>query len=655
MPPEVDTPYRPTGLQASEEQLAIQMARQRHTIVEANAGAAKTTTLALRVAQALARGADPRAILVLTYTHEAVQAMRQACERIGLPAAVRHALRVQTFDDFSAEVLKPLEGASVSLHTRPEPLKPVVLAAIERVLDNPDERHRDAFAIEGTGEAAVEGMLAAFARLKGTLQLAREGAERTPDPTLAEDLGIDYLTLRCYWAYEHQRRGGHPDHPVFRAPGDATYDLARRLLDPDDFDDDHHPLQAGLHLVLVDEMHDTNRAMFTVLQHLLRVHPRAAFVGVGDRDQVIHAVAGADARFMGEAFDQEIGPARRMPLTASYRFGPHLAALAGRLAGKAYAASGTRQTIVQALPFEDDALAHGRVVQAITQREGLTPRQHASDMAVLLRHPHQSVALENLLLDQGVDYRCHGFDTYLHRPEVRFVRGLIAHAQQAFGEIELPATRIALLQAMLMFCGTQVETEADTPEARARDEADALRAVANQPELAPWFVENQVLRRADPLVRQHVAEALAVLAQGHTDALLARFTQALAPQALAARVMVRAEDIEQVAANIAGLVDSARGYDNVASFFRGMNARELRHHGMRARHCVVLSSIEAAKGLEFEHVIMPGLHQGEFSGSHLDTDERNLFYVGLTRARARLTLLYDPRRPSRFLRQAGLL
>lgn len=650
-----DPPFQPARLRPSAEQLAIQMARQRHTIVEANAGAAKTTTLALRMAQALARGADPQAILVLTYTPEAVLAMRQACEHIGLPAAVRNALRVQTFDDFCASVLQPLEGAAVPQHTRPEPLKPIVLAAIERVLDNPDECHRDAFAIEGTGEAAVEGMLAAFARLKGTLQLALEGAERTPDPTLAEDLGIDYLTLRSYWAYEHQRRGGHPDHPVFRAPGDATYDLARRLLDPDDFDHAHHPLQAGLHLILVDEMHDTNRAMFTVLQHLLAVHPRAAFVGVGDRDQVIHAVAGADARFMGEAFDQEIGPARRMPLTASYRFGAQLATLAGQLAGKAYAASGTRQTTVQVVGCAQTLDGHRRIVQAVNEREGLDTRMPASEMAVLLRHPHQSVALENLLLDQGVDYRCRGFDTYLHRPEVRFVRGLIAHAQQAFGEIELPATRIAILQAMLMFCGTQVESEADTPEGRARDEADALRAVAKQPELAPWFVENQVLRRADPRVRQQVAAALAVLAQGDTDSLLARFTDALAPQALAARVMVRAEDIEQVAANIAGLVDSARGYDNVASFFRGMNQRELRQHGMRAKHCLVLSSIEAAKGLEFEHVIMPGLNQGEFSGSHLDTDERNLFYVGLTRARGRLTLLYDPRRPSRFLRQAGLL
>ena len=52
-----DAVFSPTGLSPTPEQLAIQLDRRRHVIVEANAGAAKTTTLALRLAQALVRGA----------------------------------------------------------------------------------------------------------------------------------------------------------------------------------------------------------------------------------------------------------------------------------------------------------------------------------------------------------------------------------------------------------------------------------------------------------------------------------------------------------------------------------------------------------------------------------------------------------------------
>ncbi len=63
-----DAVFSPTGLSPTPEQLAIQLDRRRHVIVEANAGAAKTTTLALRLAQALTRGAEVDRILVLTYT-----------------------------------------------------------------------------------------------------------------------------------------------------------------------------------------------------------------------------------------------------------------------------------------------------------------------------------------------------------------------------------------------------------------------------------------------------------------------------------------------------------------------------------------------------------------------------------------------------------
>ena len=73
--------------------------------------------------------------------------------------------------------------------------------------------------------------------------------------------------------------------------------------------------------------------------------------------------------------------------------------------------------------------------------------------------------------------------------------------------------------------------------------------------------------------------------------LLERFVAALAPQALAARVMVQRQDINQVSANVQGLIDSAATYDDVESFFRAMNEREIRQQGMRGKDCVVLSSI----------------------------------------------------------------
>jgi DNA helicase-2/ATP-dependent DNA helicase PcrA len=367
-------------------------------------------------------------------------------------------------------------------------------------------------------------------------------------------------------------------------------------------------------------------------------------VGVGDRDQVIHAVAGAEAAFMGATFDREVGPAHRFPLSTSYRFGPELAQAVSLLTRKAYAATPSRQTTVKVIRCATPVDASWQLHQLVTSREGLSPTSMASDVAILLRQPHQSVDLENLLLDKGIDYRTAGFAPYLMRPEVLFVRGLIAHARQAFDGIEQAETRLAVLRALLLFSGAELE-----------DEKASLAEVVAQSKLVGVFIDNQVLRLASPMARSLMQSAIAVLQAEQTDDLLTHFLQALQPHQLAARVMVRTPDIEQVAANMAGLVRSAATFDNLESFFRATNAREIRQQAMKGQNCIVLSSIEAAKGLEFDHVIMPGLNKGEFAIGGHSADNRNLLYVGMTRARHRLSILCDDSRPSKYLIDAGLI
>ena len=94
---------------------------------------------------------------------------------------------------------------------------------------------------------------------------------------------------------------------------------------------------------------------------------------------------------------------------------------------------------------------------------------------------------------------------------------------------------------------------------------------------------------------------------------------------------------------------------DVAGFFALLDTLEQRQ-GSRGRQGVVgLSDIESAKGLEFDHVVLPGLNAGEFVGGASTEEARNLLYVAMTRARARLSVLHDPARPSAFLHEAGLL
>ena len=59
-------------------------------------------------------------------------------------------------------------------------------------------------------------------------------------------------------------------------------------------------------------------------------------------------------------------------------------------------------------------------------------------------------------------------------------------------------------------------------------------------------------------------------------------------------------------------------------------------------------------GLEFEHVLVPYLRQDTFPDRDTPLDEeRNLFYVAITRARERLMLLVHAEAPSRFVAASG--
>ncbi|MFG6465885.1 3'-5' exonuclease [Roseateles sp. BYS87W] len=645
-----DAAFQPRHITPSEEQLAIQLRRTRLLLVEANAGAAKTTTLALRIAQALHRGAPPESVLALTTTEPAVDALKARLAFIGVEKSTLARLRVLSYETFSREVLAIAEGGTTPGLETPEQVQPYVVRAVERALTLPDEPHPDDLDTDARPADLVEGLLQSFDTIKGRMLLQQLDAEQRLTPAIAADLGLDYLTLRTWLCYEFIRRGGHPDHPEFRYAGDGPYDLARQLLSGEVQPGDT-ALPHGLALICVDEMHDLNRAAFTVLKAVLASSPRAAFVGVGDRDQVIHAQTGAEAAFMAEHFKAEIGQPEVLPLTTTRRFSTQLAQHVGALARKPYAADPQAQTHIALEPCDTPRLA-AELIARLAQAHHAQTAQTA--LRVLLRHASQSVLIEHELLRHGIAYGTAGFAPYLARPEILLVRGLHAHARQDYAGFSTPEQRARLLDAWLLFTGARV----DSLELRHLDARDAQRvAVAEAAASADSthsFVEGHALRSAQPAARRALEATLALLRSGDADAFEASFLTLLDPHRLAARVFVREADAERVAANITQLhrVALAEGGD-VDAAFRLFNQLDAVRQRSRGSERVVLSSIEAAKGLEFDHVVLPHLTAGEFGAGTVEN--RNLLYVALTRSRQRLTLTFDPARPSRFLKDARFL
>jgi DNA helicase-2/ATP-dependent DNA helicase PcrA len=113
--------------------------------------------------------------------------------------------------------------------------------------------------------------------------------------------------------------------------------------------------------------------------------------------------------------------------------------------------------------------------------------------------------------------------------------------------------------------------------------------------------------------------------------------------------------------SLLAIVDEMPAEATVADFAREIEERQRSQHEP-VKAAVTLSTIHAAKGLEWDSVFITGLTDGYLPISYAQTpaavrEEQRLLYVGLTRARRNLTLSWSAkdatssrgREPSRFL------
>ena len=116
--------------------------------------------------------------------------------------------------------------------------------------------------------------------------------------------------------------------------------------------------------------------------------------------------------------------------------------------------------------------------------------------------------------------------------------------------------------------------------------------------------------------------------------------------------------------------ESARGMKTLEEWLAYMDeyTRKLEEQAKKQevkREGCVISTLHAVKGLEYDRVYIMNVNEGSMPyrkavlEAHLE-EERRLFYVGMTRAKKKLSLCYvrqqyeKEREPSRFLEEAGL-
>lgn len=619
--------FIPKRIKPTLEQNAIQTSQKRVVLIDANAGAAKTTTLALRLAEALYRGRQPERMLALVFTHAARIALQQRLSEIGVAMPVIKRLTIQTFDDFARIVLLKIERVAMPFVATYEELRPVAWDALQIVA----EKYAHLYPLEiATTNTAIAQFLKLQLRTKARLDFHSPAFDENPVQDNLELLGMSHTNY--LWIREYERlRGVDTGDILFRAQFDATFDLVR-LLDEDPLLRQQLP---EFQIIVADELHDLNEASFRFLTMLIR-RSNAYFCGAGDKDQVIYTWSGADHQFLRERFGQEFPALQRYPLTASYRYGAQLAQSVGLLKNKASVSALTRTTRLDVLHYDylDPQACAARLLEALQQWNA--DGHNFGDVAILLRDRDQSIRVENALFQSNIAYTFVDMQSYLASQEILMMRGLVAIARKDLHSVKSAQRRAEILEALIVF--------AEIPF--SRDELEQAKAdVSNYPDLLEGFLTNQLGKSHNQDKAQLTLAAVEYLraanAATSAGAALRHVFDLMKLDETARRIYVDPAQARVVSRSIGGFIAvCAEAAIDLAGFSSWLGAMEDNLADIKKHNKVTIACIDQIKGLEYGHVILPYLSIDEFPRSKTDPlEEENRFYVAVTRAKDRLTLL----------------
>jgi DNA helicase-2/ATP-dependent DNA helicase PcrA len=634
--PTARTPrFVPNGPALTAEQIALQVANEQVCIAMANAGTGKTTTLVARIGEAIAGGTPPEQILALTFTTTAADVLRARLQRSGLHAELHKRVRVSTFDDYSHEVLDTLPTANERARRiqRDSFLTSYLAEAMETLRDDAEHRYPEG-AFEDN-HINVAQSLEAMRKLKASGALFDDVDDEQLEDFL-ERLDVTPAQYAITQAYE-RIRVGTIDEPKFRDRFDATYDLAQ-LIDRESVAPQYF---APCRLIVCDEQHDFNEASYRVLRHLLRTL-NCRFVGVGDRDQVIHGAMGASDVYMGDRFRQDFSGATAYPLTRTFRHGPHIAYPVAAFKRKIVESYVRRHTPIEVIKAESsqDAMAQAVLTDV---RTWLQDSDKRATCAVLLRDWHQSAAVEEALWRAEIPFESPSKEGFQFREEIRFVRAVFALAMRAHETID-ERERMSVAAVLGIF-------------ANIRLSRDQYLLTAKHPELIEQIYTSYLLGATPGTpaanIGQLIRELRASVPTLSAGDAFRRIRQKIDFQAVATRLYARPYDVDLVERTLRAFAATLPADDtSLADYFSSMMARLSATRRARTGTRVSVDTVANIKGKEFDHVIIPFMERNEFPNPLAQMEsEKNLFYVALTRARESLSLITtrDETRQSGFI------
>ena len=612
-------------------------------LVLAGAGSGKTRVIARKIAHLIGEcGLAPRHIAAVTFTNKAAREMKERVGRL-LKGREARGLRISTFHTLGLDLLRRDHDraglrAGFSLFD-PQDAEAVIKEHLRSI------RQADALT-----PATVQNRISAW---KNALIEPPQALSQAEDDFEADLAGLyaDYQrSLHAYNAVDFD--------DLIRLPARLFAEQLDLL----------EAWQGRIRYLLVDEYQDTNGAQYELVRRL--VGPRGALTVVGDDDQSIYAWRGARPENLAR-LREDFPTLKVVMLEQNYRSSGRILGLANALIAnnphlfekRLWCAHGEGER-PRVITCRDESQEAERVVSEILHRR-FADQANYGDFAILYRGNHQARLFEQALRAHDIPYFLSGGTSFFARAEVKDLMAylrLLANPEDDAAFLRIVNTpRREIGPGTLEKLATYAR-DRGVPLLRACGELGLGQHLEKRPkerlaQFATWL--DQHARDAD---HDPVAAARA-LVEGMNYAAWLR-ENASSPQVAERRLENVHSLIDWLEALGKGDQQGKNLQDRVShlSLMDVLERQEEEAGGDR----VALMTLHAAKGLEFPQVFLVGMeeellpHRTSIEDDSIE-EERRLAYVGITRARERLTFTLAQRRkrfgelvqtqPSRFLEE----
>ena len=630
-------------------------------LVLAGAGSGKTRVITHKIARLLQADYAPREIAAITFTNKAAQEMRERTRSLVGTKAAKD-LVVCTFHALGVRILRA-DGERLGLKPQFSILDADDVLGVLRDAGGSSDNalaRRWQWAISGWKNSGLNSEQAAAVAADDDERVAARVMQRYEE------------RLTAYQAVDF----------------DDLIGLPLKLLQRDV--EARAKWQGTLRYLLVDEYQDTNAVQYELLK-LLAGDVRPMFTAVGDDDQSIYGWRGATIDNL-RRLPQDYPQLKLIPLEQNYRStGSILRAANAVIANnpklfekKLWSDFGDGDPVAL---LECDGEEHEaeRAVARIQALRGADGRVRFADFAVLYRANHQAKVFEQALRRASIPYKVSGGQSYFDRAEIR---DLCAWLRLLVNNDDDPAFLRAVtspkrgighqtLANLGEFAGKWKTSLFEALFSPSLGTALSSKAVGSLHEFGRYV--NDLEHRARHTEGAEDAKALLLgwlkdigyeqhLHDGEDSEKLAtaRWSNVL-------------DFVDWIAKRCGGVLTQEGGTfesdkQSVLDVAQTISVIISLAERGDEQDVVTLSTLHAAKGLEWPHVMLAGVNEGllpfkasgdddEMTPARLE-EERRLMYVGITRARTTLAVSTLRRRkrgrdtiagvPSRFIAEMKL-